>query len=121
MTNDTTSVDLDAVRAGLAARREDLLHLVEASEESRQPVELDQTRVGRLSRMDALQTQAMAMETERRRAIELKRIDATLRRLTEGEYGYCATCGDAIAPKRLELDPTTPVCIDCASAAMNGG
>lgn len=110
-------IDLNDVKADLAIRRDDLLRLAASSEESRQPVELDQSRVGRLSRMDALQTQAMAIETERRRTIALKRIDAALRRLTEGEYGYCATCGDEIAPKRLELDPTTPVCIDCASAS----
>lgn len=109
-------IDLNDVRTDLATRRDDLLRLAASSEESRQPVELDQSRVGRLSRMDALQTQAMAIETERRRTVALKRIDAALRRLTEGEYGFCATCGDEIAAKRLELDPTTPVCIDCARA-----
>lgn len=111
-------IDPNQVRADLATRRDDLLRLSAASEESRQPVELDQSRVGRLSRMDALQSQAMAIETARRRTVEVMRIDAALKRLTEGDYGYCATCGEKIAPKRLELDPTTPVCIDCASASV---
>ena len=52
----------------------------------------------------------------RRRDIELSRIDAALTRLNDGEYGECLTCGEDIAPKRLELDPATPVCIGCASA-----
>ena len=56
----------------------------------------------------------MAVETERRRDVELRRIDAALARVESGEYGYCLTCGEAIGAKRLELDPATPVCIDCA-------
>ena len=81
----------------------------------RAPVELDQQSVGRLSRMDALQVQAMAMETSRRRAGELKRIAAALTRMQAGEYGYCVECGEEIAVRRLELDPATPLCIHCAS------
>ena len=103
----------------LMTRRRDLEELAAGSAEARRPVELDQTRVGRLSRMDALQSQAMALETERRRAIELKRIEAALRRLEEGEYGYCVTCGDEIAVERLSLDPATPQCLGCARAASN--
>ena len=81
----------------------------------RAPVELDQQAVGRLSRMDALQVQAMALETSRRRRVELRRITSALARIDEGEYGYCLECGEEIAARRLELDPTVPLCIDCAS------
>jgi DnaK suppressor protein len=56
----------------------------------------------------------MELELERRRKIELMRIEATLQRIEEGEFGYCASCGEKIAKKRLENDPTTPVCINCA-------
>ena len=113
-------IDLKAFKKRLEARRDELRHLAESSEESRRPVELDQTRVGRLSRMDALQDQAMQLETERRRQIEMKRIEGALERLAEGDYGYCVSCGEEIAAKRLELDPTTPVCIDCAETADLG-
>jgi DnaK suppressor protein len=81
----------------------------------RAPVELDQQAVGRLSRMDALQVQAMAQETSRRRRSELRRITAALARIDEGEFGYCIECGEEIAARRLALDPATPYCIDCAS------
>jgi len=109
-----TDIDLKELKALLLARREDLARMVEAHEHDRETVELDQTTIGRLSRMDALQSQAMAVETGRRRDVELHRIDAALKRMEEGEYGYCATCGEEIAAKRLASDPTTPVCIDCA-------
>ena len=81
----------------------------------RAPVELDQQAVGRLSRMDALQVQAMALETSRRRGVELRRITAALARMGEGEYGECIKCGEEIAARRLELDPAAPLCINCAS------
>ena len=83
--------------------------------EDRAPVELDQQAVGRLSRMDALQVQAMALETSRRRGVELRRITAALARIDEGEYGYCLDCGEEIAARRLELAPAAPLCIGCAS------
>ena len=114
--NDTPEIDAAAAKARLLTRRAELLRLTEATAEARRPVELDQARVGRLSRMDAIQSQAMSVETDRRRQIEVRRIDAALTRLDDGEYGFCASCGEAIALKRLEFDPTTPVCIDCARA-----
>lgn len=107
--------ELGALRSRLLERRDELLQLAEVSRDDRRPVELDQTRVGRLSRMDALQSQAMALETERRRSLELGRIAAALQRLEEGEFGYCMACGEAIAVKRLELDPTVALCVTCAS------
>lgn len=110
-------VDPDHIRTLLLTRRAELLTDIAASEESRRPVELDQTSVGRLSRMDALQAQAMALETERRREQELHRIDLALARLDAGEYGLCVRCGEEIPARRLELDPAAPTCIGCATHA----
>lgn len=89
----------------------------ELTENERKPVTLDQSMVGRLSRMDALQNQAMALEAERRRGVELQRIDAAMSRIAGGEFGFCAVCGDDIEPKRLDHDPTVPICIACARRA----
>lgn len=80
-------------------------------------VELDQSRVGRLSRMDAMQEQAMSVERKRRHDLELKKITSALQRIEEDEYGYCLHCGKDIAIKRLELDPGASLCIDCANKA----
>lgn len=111
---DRTDIDAEALRDRLLARREELHGLTESSREARAPVELDQQSVGRLSRMDALQGQAMALETERRRRVELARIDAALARMNDGEYGWCISCGEAVGAKRLDLDPAVPTCIACA-------
>ncbi len=107
-------IDVKTYKKQLTKLREEIENLSEVTEEARQPVELDQTMVGRLSRMDALQTQAMQLETERRRAVEIQRIDSALQRIDEGEFGYCVSCGVDIELKRLENDPTTPTCFDCA-------
>jgi len=109
-----TKSDPTSVRNQLLSERKALLHDAEVTADERGVVELDQTSVGRLSRMDALQNQAMQVETERRREIELHRIDAALARLDNDEYGYCVSCGEEIPPKRLDMDPATPVCVDCA-------
>ena len=98
----------------LLALKATLLKAQETGDEAEQPVELDQTRVGRLSRMDAMQAQAMSRETGRRRRLKLLQIDAALKRLDDGEFGYCEECGEEIAPARLEIDPTALLCISCA-------
>ena len=77
-------------------------------------VELDQQAVGRLSRMDALQNQAMAKATDARRAGERARLTAALARMDEGEFGFCEDCGEEIAVGRLQLDPAATRCVDCA-------
>lgn len=81
------------------------------------PVELDQSRVGRLSRMDAMQRQAMDQATARLLANEKKRIYTALQRIKSGDYGACIHCEEDIAQKRLEADPGSLTCITCARAA----
>ena len=78
-------------------------------------VELDQSKVGRLSRMDAMQAQAMAQASGQRREAMLRNIEAALIRVDDGSYGRCRDCDEPINPKRLEFDPTALRCIDCAS------
>ncbi|MCG8562477.1 MAG: TraR/DksA C4-type zinc finger protein [Hyphomicrobiales bacterium] len=108
------TVDTDIARAALQARQDELEKLSESSADARATVTLDQASVGRLSRMDALQSQAMAQATERQRAAELARIKSALLRMEEDEYGYCIVCGEEIAPKRLEIDPAASHCVKCA-------
>jgi DnaK suppressor protein len=110
-----SDIDVDHFRALLEARRTELRALSDAAKDSRKPVELDQQSIGRLSRQDALQQQAMAKAQDARRVSELRKIEAALSRLDEGEYGYCAECGEAIAPKRLEIDLTATRCAVCAA------
>jgi DnaK suppressor protein len=115
--SDHPDLDLDLFRNRLREKRAELEAGSRATEADRSAVMLDQQSVGRVSRMDAIQRQEMALEAERRRQAEIHRIDSALRRIEEGEYGYCVACDEPIALKRLEFDPAVPTCIACASKA----
>ena len=104
----------DEFRQLLLARRSQLEALRDSANEAAAPVPLDQTRVGRLSRMDAMQQQAMAQAAVRRQDEELRRITAALARLERDDFGRCESCDEPIAPARLRLDPTVTCCINCA-------
>jgi len=110
--NDT---DLAHFRTLLLTLQNELTDQGDSTKDARKTVVLDQQSVGRLSRMDAMQQQAMARATQTRRDHQALRIKAALKRMDQGEYGYCTECGEEIALKRLQLDPTVPTCISCAS------
>lgn len=110
-----TDAELEALKQALTDRLDALRQSTESTAHSRKPVALDQAAVGRLSRMDALQMQAMAQATERRRGQEIERIQAALARIADGDYGFCVACGEPIGAKRLAADPVVPTCIACAS------
>ncbi len=105
------------MRERLLKLREDIESVIVLSDTSSQVVQLDQSRLGRLSRMDAMQAQAMAQAVGRRREIMLRKIVAALARIDNGEYGLCRSCEEPIHPNRLEFDPTVLLCIQCATKA----
>lgn len=102
-------------RARLLALAADLDAQEAAAAGSRDTVTLDQQSVGRLSRMDAMQQQAMAQATHARRQQMRARIAAALERIDAGEFGWCEACGEAIPERRLALDPTLTRCVGCAA------
>ena len=111
------SIDNNKYKRLLLERQEELLTLITNHKEDVAPVKLDQTSVGRLSRMDAMQGQAMAEEVKRRRGQELLRIRSALERIKgyDEEYGYCVKCGEAINEERLVFDPSIVLCKKCAN------
>lgn len=108
------AIDIDKAKQRLKSKREELLELSNISSEARNTVELDQQSVGRLSRMDAMQQQAMAEALERTRQRDLVRIDQAQLRLIDEEYGYCVECGNEIPDGRLAIDPMAECCVNCA-------
>ena len=104
---------LDTFRQTLISLRDDIEQLNNDSKEAAATVTLDQSKVGRLSRIDALRAQQMAQEMARRRQIHLQQIDSALRRMDSREYGYCLICDEEIAVARLEFDPAATRCIKC--------
>ena len=110
--SDLSDDDIAYFEGRLQAMHQEVKALLESGDDETGPVQLDQTSVGRLSRMDAMQRQAMALETERRRHSDLRRIEAALKRIEDGEYGYCVSSGDPIPRARLELDPAAATTVN---------
>ena len=81
------AVDTDKFRTLLEIRKAELTASIENATESAAPVQLDQQVQGRLSRMDAMQGQAMAQATIERRRIEIAQIDAAFKRMEKDEFG----------------------------------
>jgi len=106
--------DVKKFKTRLKQLRVEIQEMEVSAKESTQPVELDQTRVGRLSRMDAMQGQQMAKQGERRRQQQLVMIQAALTRIEEDAFGYCVICEEEIDTRRLDFDPSITRCINCA-------
>ena len=94
-------------------RLRDELKSAAATDDQRQTVELDQSRMGRLSRMDAMQAQQVALEQKRRNQLKLNAVEGALRRIENDLFGYCFICGEPISMQRLEFDPTLTRCLGC--------
>lgn len=106
-----------AYRVTLEKRRAELTEQSSKSAESRAPVTLDQQSVGRVSRVDALQQQAMAEAHDRQRQMEITQISQALKRIIGGDFGYCLDCGEEIAAGRLAVNPGVALCVRCASSS----
>jgi DnaK suppressor protein len=91
-------------RAGLSQR------------DATEPVQLD-TSIGRLSRMDAMQSQQMALALKERQRQQLVRVERALRSIEDGTFGVCRVCRGPIAEERLEMQPEATVCVTCAAKA----
>lgn len=111
------SIDYEHFRDKLLALRAELEAAESVGNTDADTVELDQQRQGRLSRMDALNAQAMTQATQGRRRQALRRVDVALARIESGNYGYCDECEEPIGIPRLEFDPSVLLCIACASRA----
>jgi DnaK suppressor protein len=105
-----TSFDAATARSNLLAERARLL------EELGEPIEAP----GQMTYGSQAAAASHVFEQQRDLALrersrgELEKVEAALRRLDDGTYGACVSCGDPIAPERLEAIPWAPFCIDCA-------
>ena len=97
----------------LEARAKEVEASLETNKGATEVVELD-TSIGRLSRMDALQSQEMAKELRRRKEAELGSIEKALERIDKDSYGTCIFCRKPIAEGRLEILPDVLTCVNCA-------
>lgn len=110
--SDFNSKQLQRLRAQLLDLREKLESQL-AEDSASRPVELDQQSVGRVSRVDAIQQQQMALANRQQADRSLRLVEHALTRFDRGEYGYCLDCGEPVALARLRAQPFAALCVDC--------
>ena len=103
----------ETLRTQLVTLVAELESALSASAASAAPVVLDQSSVGRLSRMDAMQQQAMAKATRQKAQLRLTQCKAALSAFDRDEYGLCRKCEEPIGYRRLCAKPEAPFCVEC--------
>ena len=116
---DHTQMDqaqIDQLRTRLITQQRELTEQLHNADATTKPVTLDQQSVGRVSRIDAIQQQQMAIANQQQTNDVLQRIELALARMDDDNYGACLECGEPIAHARLQAQPFAGLCIDCQSA-----
>jgi DnaK suppressor protein len=104
----------------LREREQTVLAQLRANADSARPPSLDE-EIGRLTRMDALQQQQMALHARRRLETQLSQVRGALARVDAGTFGKCALCGHDVSAARLALVPETPFCVGCQTRLEDEG
>lgn len=113
MNSNLTAAQLDELRAELDRQLRKLQRCMRTTSRAMKPVQLDQSSVGRLSRIDNLQTQGLTAGLQAREQSKLGQISEALKRMETGTYGRCVVCGEPIGFERLLVFPEAPNCAAC--------
>jgi DnaK suppressor protein len=112
---------IEELRLELDRQLARLRRSMRVTEEAARPVELDQTAVGRLSRMDSIQNQQLTKNLQEREGIRLALLERALQRIASGSYGICSECGGPTPFDRLFVVPEAPDCGRCDGPLPRGG
>lgn len=112
-----TAVQIADLQKQLTFLKSQLSDQLNAAEEDSQPVQLDQQLVGRLSRMDAMQQQQMAVASRQHVKDHLRGVMLALQAIESEDYGYCSDCAKSIGFARLSVRPEALLCLACQQAA----
>ncbi len=109
------AAELQQLTVLLEALKQTLEQQLKQIEASSQPVTLDQQSVGRVSRIDAIQQQQMAVANRQQLMQQFNAINISLKRIQADEYGFCLECAEPIGFARLQVQPYAAYCLACQS------
>ncbi len=112
-----TASEIEFLRTELLELERELGSQLDANAGAAKPVVLDQTAVGRLSRVASMQSQALAQAARQATQIRLSQCRMALQAIERGGYGFCRKCEEPIAAKRLRARPEAPFCLECQRGA----
>ena len=119
MREELTTSQISELASLLNQLKQELQQQLQDNRQNSAPVTLDQQSVGRVSRVDAIQQQQMAVANREQAGVILKQINASLDRIDNGEYGYCLECGEPIGFARLQVQAYAANCVDCQAGIEN--
>lgn len=102
------------IKKQLAQEIEKTLQEIELLKEASKPISPDNA-IGRLSRMEAINTKSVSEENLRQAELKVTKLKAAITRCDDQEYGICLQCEEEISEKRLKSIPEATLCIQCAS------
>ena len=103
----------------LLSKREMLESQLSEFRDALKPVALDQTLQGRVSRMDAIQQQGVAVTAHKHPSTTLQKVASALKRFETQEFGHCRKCEEPIGYRRLKAQPESALCLSCQSLMDN--
>ena len=104
--------DKDELRSLIQTEMATLRHDIEGLEQQTQPIAPDRS-IGRLTRMEAIQSKSISEANLRKARTRLNQLDKALNRIDEASFGICVRCGNPIPIKRLMLVPESTACVRC--------
>lgn len=102
----------ETFRPKIEARIAELEASMESTKGDRAAISPDKS-IGRLSRLDSMQMQQMAVGMNSRMREEVKQLKEALQRIERGRYGTCDLCRKDIPMERLEFQLDATICVDC--------
>lgn len=98
-------------------QRKIMRHLEDLSSSSNQELDLSTGDSVDIASLEI--NQANLQKIGKREAYLLKKIDLALKKIEDGTYGECESCGEPIAHGRLMARPVAQLCIDCKTQQEN--
>lgn len=102
----------ESFRTKIEARIRELEDSMESTKEDREAISPDKS-IGRLSRLDSMQMQQMALGMNNRMQEEARQLKEALKRIDNSRYGICEMCRQDIPMERLEFQLDATICVDC--------
>jgi DnaK suppressor protein len=97
------------IRAEIEALKRNIISYKEGAK----PVALD-SAIGRVTRMDAINSKSISEESLRKAEIALLKLERALDKIDDPDFGLCMECGEKIPFKRLMIMPGSVLCVECA-------
>ena len=117
MSDQLTQPQIDELQGLLKELKQTLESHLNQTRSDTNPVALDQQSVGRVSRIDAIQQQQMAIASHEQASLQLKQVELALHRVEAEAYGFCLACEEPVMFARLQAQPFAELCLECQSTS----